>query len=713
MHGDRYLSDRESCGNDRCYHSADTQGQEMQEEQLSQDVQNSAAASRLLYYRVNPDTRPSGYVGLRNQGSTCYLNSLLQCLFFTPELRDAILRPDPVDGSSIVCPLKTLFEQMKWGSSAPSTEGITRCLGVSNVHQQQDVAEYFRILMNKIIEDKRDIQQLYQVEMVHSMTYHGCRNETTIRETPVLSLTLSLKCTSKTDIFSVDKALDDVQKVNYFTGDEQLYCEKCQRKQDATSHYDFETLPPILVLNLKRYWFGEAGFRKLHCNVSVPFSLTVESKTYIIHYELFAMCHHHGGIYGGHYVAEIKSYEDNCWYEFNDTRVYKVSGDQNTMDKKNSSTAYLLMYHMAKSVRKPMMYRGLRNQRCTCYLNCLLHCLFFTPELRDAILRRNADGESLVVGLLQKLFEEMMTPDSSPSTEEITRALEMINARQPLDVKECFQRLMNGITEAKGEIRQLYQVERSYLITCHKCSYKKMLEDTTTLGISAQLEKQNSNCTVIFVDHTLAEMQKEQCYCQHCENQIPTLRHWFKTLPQILVIHVERDQVGIKTGVSVPLSLTLGTDELDNDYELFGTCHHIGKVHGDHFASEVKPLDESHWYRFSDTEVPEVPESEISWQAQSSDTVSLLMYRKVKSTAKPGLDRSNNTICSFESATESWRNLDVAQQDSPGANQQESSMSLASDNTACCTDDTEEAAAHQKKQDRKKRGKRPNQCTRV
>nr|XP_006113276.2 ubiquitin carboxyl-terminal hydrolase 47-like [Pelodiscus sinensis] len=328
MHGDRYLSDRESCGNDRCYHSADTQGQEMQEEQLSQDVQNSAAASRLLYYRVNPDTRPSGYVGLRNQGSTCYLNSLLQCLFFTPELRDAILRPDPVDGSSIVCPLKTLFEQMKWGSSAPSTEGITRCLGVSNVHQQQDVAEYFRILMNKIIEDKRDIQQA---------TKDGS----------------NLEVAGEMNEKMKDKALDDVQKVNYFTGDEQLYCEKCQRKQDATSHYDFETLPPILVLNLKRYWFGEAGFRKLHCNVSVPFSLTVESKTYIIHYELFAMCHHHGGIYGGHYVAEIKSYEDNCWYEFNDTRVYKVSGDQNTMDKKNSSTAYLLMYHMAKSVRKP------------------------------------------------------------------------------------------------------------------------------------------------------------------------------------------------------------------------------------------------------------------------------------------------------------------------------------------------------------------------
>ena len=29
----------------------------------------------------------TGYVGLKNQGATCYMNSLLQCLFFTNKLR--------------------------------------------------------------------------------------------------------------------------------------------------------------------------------------------------------------------------------------------------------------------------------------------------------------------------------------------------------------------------------------------------------------------------------------------------------------------------------------------------------------------------------------------------------------------------------------------------------------------------------------------------
>jgi len=31
----------------------------------------------------------TGYVGLKNQGATCYMNSLLQTLFFTNQLRKA------------------------------------------------------------------------------------------------------------------------------------------------------------------------------------------------------------------------------------------------------------------------------------------------------------------------------------------------------------------------------------------------------------------------------------------------------------------------------------------------------------------------------------------------------------------------------------------------------------------------------------------------
>lgn len=35
--------------------------------------------------------RTARFVGLRNQGATCYLNSLVQALYMTPEIRLAVL----------------------------------------------------------------------------------------------------------------------------------------------------------------------------------------------------------------------------------------------------------------------------------------------------------------------------------------------------------------------------------------------------------------------------------------------------------------------------------------------------------------------------------------------------------------------------------------------------------------------------------------------
>jgi len=39
-----------------------------------------------------PDRAPGGFVGLKNQGATCYLNSLIQSLFMTPEFRRVIYK---------------------------------------------------------------------------------------------------------------------------------------------------------------------------------------------------------------------------------------------------------------------------------------------------------------------------------------------------------------------------------------------------------------------------------------------------------------------------------------------------------------------------------------------------------------------------------------------------------------------------------------------
>lgn len=42
-------------------------------------------------------------------------------------------------------------------------------------------------------------------------------------------------------------------------------------------------------------------------------------------YDLYAVVNHFGNIMGGHYVAQIKSFETGVWYQFDDNTVKIVS----------------------------------------------------------------------------------------------------------------------------------------------------------------------------------------------------------------------------------------------------------------------------------------------------------------------------------------------------------------------------------------------------
>ena len=105
--------------------------------------------------------------------------------------------------------------------------------------------------------------------------------------------------------------------------DNAWYNDKTCKYETASKEIKFWSLPNVLIIDLKRFTNNSTKINKL---IHVPLE-NLDLQTYIngynkdtYIYNLFGICNHHGGCFGGHYTAYVKNANNN-WYEFNDTNI--------------------------------------------------------------------------------------------------------------------------------------------------------------------------------------------------------------------------------------------------------------------------------------------------------------------------------------------------------------------------------------------------------
>jgi len=105
---------------------------------------------------INYDSKAmTGYVGLKNQGATCYMNSLLQSLFFTNYFRKAVFdipTADDEPSKSVALALQRVFYQLATSANSVGTTELTKSFGWNSLESfmQHDVQEFNRVLQDNL-----------------------------------------------------------------------------------------------------------------------------------------------------------------------------------------------------------------------------------------------------------------------------------------------------------------------------------------------------------------------------------------------------------------------------------------------------------------------------------------------------------------------------------------------------------------------------------
>lgn len=221
---------------------------------------------------------PRAYVGLVNQAMTCYLNSLLQALYMTPEFRNALYRwefDNDNEAKNIPYQLQKLFLNLQTSSkSSVETTDLTRSFGWDSTEawQQHDIQELCRVMFDALEHKFKNTKQanlisnLYEGKMNDYVKCLECNTEKT-REDTFLDIPLPVRPFGSSSAYgSIEEALRAFVQPETLDGNNQYLCEKCKKKCDAHKGLHFKSFPYILTLHLKRFDFDYQTMHRIKLN---------------------------------------------------------------------------------------------------------------------------------------------------------------------------------------------------------------------------------------------------------------------------------------------------------------------------------------------------------------------------------------------------------------------------------------------------------------
>lgn len=109
----------------------------------------------------------------------------------------------------------------------------------------------------------------------------------------------------------------------------------------STKQVHIETLPPVLILHLKRFHYDEKGPQKIWKKIGYPLELELPKEVFpqhkrailqkqggFPHYRLTGVVYHHGkNASGGHYTVDLRRQEGREWIRMDDTVIRRIRAE--------------------------------------------------------------------------------------------------------------------------------------------------------------------------------------------------------------------------------------------------------------------------------------------------------------------------------------------------------------------------------------------------
>lgn len=344
-----------------------------------------------LYYlnQNNNKYKNKGLTGLSNLGNTCFLNSCVQLLSHTYELNNILekeeykihlkknidtflllewdnLRKMMWQENCIISPGKfvkcvqqlaraknrQLFSGFAQNDlpeflifildtfhNALSREVKMNIKGKSKNNTDNIAIKCFEMIKNMYSKEYSEIFDLFYGIHISTLT---TINNKHISDTPEPFMLLSLPMPQNNKMPSLIDCFNCYTENENLSGENGIYNEKTNLKEDAIRGIKFWSLPKILTIDLKRFNHKNQKDQRLvtfpleELNLS-KYVIGYNPESYI--YDLFGIANHSGSSFGGHYTSYVKN-ANNKWYLFNDTNVSEVTNLNNLISPK----AYCFFY---------------------------------------------------------------------------------------------------------------------------------------------------------------------------------------------------------------------------------------------------------------------------------------------------------------------------------------------------------------------------------